>query len=183
MIRRKAGRPTIADLAERTRRKKAWRREQERRRKLDSQIEQGLVESITWGEAIARLGKLRAQMLVAAVRFPAAAFVLERIDAAPDGQFDIRQAMIDLLRSKLPLDKYMRDCIADELQMLMNPKMEKRRSIRAKVEVIKEALAEHERHGEKPEDAYAKIAQEFGHASGDALRKWMENHERLLDDK
>jgi hypothetical protein len=187
--RRKAGRPTKADLAERKRREKEWRRQEDRWRRQRSLNNRGLVDvestNINWDEVCARLGKIRSHMLWLWLTDPAVEFVLDRTIDVPDksSAMDaaLLQASVDLLKSNVPLNPGMRDVIAELLWRLAHPEAAKRASIRAKVEVINEALAMLDQRGEKPEDAYSKIAKESDHKSGDALRKWMRKHD--LDDK
>jgi hypothetical protein len=180
-----AGRPSKADLAERERRKEEWRRQEDRWQRQRSLIDQGIAddESIDWDETFARLGQTRSDIVVLCLTHSDVRFVVERIVNVPAGQraAAFRQALDKLLLSELPLSPGMRGVIAKELRSLAHPERAKHAEIRAKVRVIKEALAMQEHRGEKPEDAYDKIAKQSRHASGDALRRWVKNHEHLLD--
>ena len=182
---RKAGRPSNAAIAERERRKRAWRREQEQRRQLESCIKRGLVGTIAWDEAIVRLGDLRDDVLVRAAHSPTLQFVLDRIKGTSSEQFDaaLHKALCELLASDLPLDRDIRSVIAGALWRLAHPEAAKRASPRTKVRFIKLALAELVEHrGVTVEQARNQLAEGFGHASGESLRKWMDAHEHLLDD-
>jgi len=130
---------------------------------------------------LALLPPERAELLAGYMRSPALQFVRVRTLDSPDKQYD---ALCDLLVSDVPLDQDARGVIAGALWELAHPAEAERVSNRHKVAIIKCALTELDRRGEKPEDAYTMVAKAFDHASGEALRKWIENHERLLiDDK
>jgi hypothetical protein len=80
--------------------------------------------------------------------------------------------------SDVPLDKDKdaRRTIAGVMQRLANPDLMKLARDRAKLAVIREALASAEQRGETAEDVRTRLAKEFGRASGESLRKWMEEH-------
>ena len=184
---RKAGRPSKAELEQRGQRKRARQRAEERRRQMELRIRQGLVEVVDWNDAVNRhlIGEpLPDDVLVSAPLTPAEQFVRAKLDAVSPDQFDaaLRQAMIDLLISDVPLDKHIREAIAGVLWALTYPELAKRRSLRTKVKFVNRAVADAERRGLTEADAYDELAKGFGHPTGDALRKWLENHEHLLGD-
>jgi hypothetical protein len=90
-----------------------------------------------------------------------------------------RHALVDLLRSDVPLDRRTRNWIAGELERLSwpNPEAEKRARRQAKAYVIRKdldaAIAENKQAGvvRPVKAAKDKVAVHWGHQSGDALRK------------
>jgi hypothetical protein len=184
---RKGGRPSKAEVQERERRKKAFAREQEQRRQMESRIKQGLVEVISWDEAVDRhcSGNLSDDFLftMPLLHSRALQFVLGRLNGVCAEQWDmmLHQAILDLLeRSDVPIEDGRRD-IAMLLRMLKRtPEQKKRDEARAKVRVFQWDLAESERRGIPPGEARDRIAEAYGFPSGEAVRKFLENN-KLLD--
>jgi hypothetical protein len=185
----KGGRPSKTDLEERKRRKKKWLLEEERRRQMESRIKQGLVKVTSWEDGVVQHLRGEASdpdaLVTAPPNSPAMQFLFDKIKGVSTEQFDRvwRQGMIDLLASDLPLDedKRARGHIAAELWKLTYPHEAKRNAMRAKVEVIKWCLADAEHRGETPSDAREQVAADYGFPSGEALRKFLQKNQHLLD--
>jgi len=169
--RKKAGgRPSKAELEERDRRKKAWLLEQDHRRQVESHIKQAGARRPSGERPPSPFS-------------PAMQFVIDRLNGIPAEQISEAQVMIDLLlRNDIALDKVSRGFIAAALWRLAYPAKAKQSALRAKVKSAKHMLAEFDRRGEKPDEARDQVAKMLGHTDGDALRKWLESHKRLLDD-
>jgi hypothetical protein len=186
---RKGGRPSKAEVQERERCKKAFAREQEQHRQMKSRIKQGLVEVISWDEAVDRhmTGNLRDDLVVTqpSLLSPAAEFLLGRLNGVRDEQWDmvLHQAILDLLeKTNVPIDEDGRRDIATLFRMLKRtPEQKKRDEDRAKVRVAGWWLAEAERRGEATADARNQVAEALGFPSGEALRKFLKKNKRLLD--
>lgn len=183
------GRPSATVLAERKRRKKAWARQEEDRRQMESRIAQGLVARISFDEML-RLhpqgGKLDDKNVIVALPVlpPASQFMSDKLKGVSIKHIvsRYRLAMIDLLNSDVPLDSNIRKLIAGEMWKLLHPEREKHDKLRRKAVWVKVKLAEAADRGVGPEEAREKVAAAFGHPSGDSLRKWMDAHQHLLDD-
>lgn len=163
MIRR--GRPTTADLRRRAAKKAAWAR-------MAARLERG--DPVTWRAAIDRLGPLRAELFLRMMNSPALQFVHDKVE----GGSTFGQAFEDLMLSGIPLDDDARRTIAGVMQRLANPDLAKLARDRNKLRVFREALALGEQRGEMAEQVRARLAKEFGHASGESLRKWVEKRDR-----
>jgi hypothetical protein len=181
------GRPSNADLELRKQRKEEWEFQEEHRRWMESQIKQGRVEVLTEKEYFDRMDRNRADpldnvLIAFPTPSPAMQFLLDKVRGVPVEQFDAAmwQAIIDLHLSGVSLDGDgdIRGLIATEMRKRTDPEFAERCRDRAKVAVVTWTLAAGERRGETAEDVRARLAKEFGHASGESLRKWMEKHER-----
>jgi hypothetical protein len=181
------GRPSTADLELRKQRKKEWELQEEHRRWMESQIEEGRVEVLTAKEYFDRMDRnpndpLDNVLIAFPPLSPAMQFLLDKVRGVPVEQFDAAmwQAMIDLHLSGVSLDGdgRTRGLIAAEMRKRTDPEFAKRCRDSAKFEVVTELLAAGEQRGETAEDVRAQLARGFGHASGESLRKWMEKHER-----
>jgi hypothetical protein len=182
-----APRRGVPSKAEKTRRKqlkKAAAREDEYRRQMEARIAQGLVKTIPWADAVIRSLAGEAipddVLILASPLSPAKQFLRDKMNSVSVKQFDVawRQAMIDLLKAHdIPLDWQTRWHIAAEMEKLLYPEKAKRIRERAKVQHVKEYVEELERRGYSQAEAYDQIAEEVGHKSGAALRKWMKAHD------
>jgi hypothetical protein len=155
--------------------------EQDRRRaEMEAKIAQGRVELIEWEEAGVRtlMGEtLPDDCLVAAPPFsPAMQFLMDKIRGVSVEQFEraVNQAVIDLLLSGgVPLDNSTRRFIAAGYWRLAYPQEAKKDALRAKLKAVEGAREVLKGRGWSLADADDELAQNFGHNSGKALRRWM----------
>ena len=184
-------RPDKNELEERKRRQKAWVREQEHRRQMESRIKQGLVEVITWDEATLRHMRGEALGDDVLVAFPEDPLAVKLRGVRPEHADDaLRRAMMDLLVESEDQDT--RRAIASALERIVGrtENQRKRDERRSKVTVIKWELAAAERRGwvvdpelsdGTPGNAREQIAVTYGFPSGEAMRKFLETYDRDED--
>jgi hypothetical protein len=189
------GRPSKADLAERTRRKKAWARQQEHHRQRQARIKAGLVEVIPIEEAVKRYfaGTLKGDLIVTdehyallyALLSPVQQLLAKKLQRLRPQQLDdaaMRRILLEVL-VETPYEE-LRRAVADTVERLAArlPEQRKRDEACAKLQVIKWCLAECERRGMMAADAREVVAGQHGFPSSEALRKFIEKNARLLDD-
>jgi hypothetical protein len=181
---KKAGRPSKAVLQEREQRRKAWRREEKRNEELYLQIDRDIDHGIEppWNDLITRLSPEKRALFETWLESPALRYMIKRVGLPKSATWRTwhvawRKAICELLRSDLPLDQRMRHQVAEEIEKLVSPAEAEHAVVRMKVSLIKGSLATRERRGESPEDAYEHVAEEFGHKSGESLRKWLKAHD------
>ena len=170
--------------AELERRRAAVEEHDRLRKEMETKIAQGRVEHIPWTNAVVRtlMGQRLPDDSLGVGPFSLAEqFVLDRTKGVPDQRFDaaLRQALIDLLNSDVPLHKSIRNSMAREMWQLAYPEMAKKAKLKDKLERFDRFRAEYERRGWKLADADEEIAKTLGHKSGEALRRWVRDHKHL----
>jgi hypothetical protein len=118
---------------------------------------------------------------------PAMEFIWERLRNAPAEQADVawKQALVELIRRKIPLDDPMVRLVADDLEFLYFPTHERKlernlsrrqgetRSLRAQIAWIRRVMT-----GVSQAEAAKLAATEMGHHSGPAVVRRLQHRKR-----